>query len=416
MSKIVKIRAYELYDSRGNPTVGVKLFTEKGGEGFATVPSGASTGKFEAHELRDGGNRLCGKGVKKAVEHINSLIAPAIMGHASENTDEIDGIMLELDGTENKSRLGANAILGVSIAAAKASANERQIPLYRWLSGESEKLLMPRPMMNILNGGAHASNNVDIQEFMIQPVSPSSFKEGMEMCAEIYHTLKGILSAAGKSTAVGDEGGFAPDLKGDEEALELLCEAIIKSGYGTEKVKICLDAAASEWYQENGIYRMPKRDIKLDGEELIALWKELCEKYPIVSIEDGVGENDFENFAKLTNQLGDKIQLVGDDLFVTNVKRLEKGIESGAANSILIKPNQIGSLSETLKVIRLAQEKGYTTVISHRSGDTEDSFIADLSVGVSAGQIKTGAPCRSERVAKYNRLIMIEEDHNILMK
>ncbi len=411
MSKIVKIKACELYDSRGNPTVGVKLFTEKGGEGFATVPSGASTGRFEAHELRDGGNRLSGKGVKKAVEHINSLISPAIMGHDSENTDEIDGIMLELDGTENKSRLGANAILGVSIAAAKASANERQLPLYRWLLGESEKFLMPRPMMNILNGGAHASNNVDIQEFMIQPVSPSSFKAGMEMCVDIYHTLKGILSKAGKSTAIGDEGGFAPDLKGDEEALELLCEAIVKSGYGTEKVKICLDAATSEWYQENGIYRMPKRDKKLDGDELISLWKELCEKYPIVSIEDGIGENDFENFAKLTKQLGDKIQLVGDDLFVTNFKRLEKGIEAGAANSILIKPNQIGTLSETLKVIKLAQEKGYTTVISHRSGDTEDSFIADLAVGVSAGQIKTGAPCRSERVAKYNRLIMIEEDH-----
>lgn len=412
MSKIVKIKAYELYDSRGNPTVGVRLFTEKGGEGFASVPSGASTGKFEAHELRDGGNRLSGKGVKKAVEHINSLIAPAVMGHDSENTDEVDKIMLELDGTENKSRLGANAILGVSIAAAKATANEKQIPLYRYLSGESEKLVMPRPMMNILNGGAHASNNVDIQEFMIQPVSPASFRESMEMCAEIYHTLKGILSKAGKSTAVGDEGGFAPDLKGDEEALELLSEAIVKSGYGTDKVKICLDAAASEWYQESGIYRMPKRDIKLDGDELIAMWAQLCEKYPIVSIEDGVGENDFANFAKLTKRLGDKIQLVGDDLFVTNVKRLEMGIEEGAANSVLIKPNQIGSLSETLKVIKLAQEKGYTTVISHRSGDTEDSFIADLAVGVAAGQIKTGAPCRSERVAKYNRLIMIEEDRS----
>ena len=410
MSKIIKIKAYELFDSRGNATVGVKLFTEKGGEGFFSVPSGASTGMFEAHELRDGGERLFGRGVKKAVEHVNTIIAPALIGHDSSNMEEIDRIMLELDGTENKSRLGANAILGVSVAAAKASAGELQQPLYKYLLGDSEKLIMPRPMMNILNGGAHASNNLDIQEFMIQPTSPSSFRESMEMCVDIYHTLKGLLKKSGRSTAVGDEGGFAPDLKGDEEALDLLCEAITLSGYNTDKVKICLDAAASEWQSPDDTYHMPKSNIKLGGEELIEKWVGLCDKYPIASIEDGIGENDFENFAELTRRIGDRVQLVGDDLFVTNEKRFKAGLLAKAANSILIKPNQIGTLSETLKVIRAAHDEGYTTVISHRSGDTEDTFIADLAVGVGAGQIKTGAPCRSERVAKYNRLLMIEED------
>ncbi len=411
MSKIVKIKATELFDSRGVPTVGVAVFTEKGGAGYATVPSGASTGMFEAHELRDGGNRILGLGVKKAVEHINSLITPALLGHDSSNCEEIDRIMLDLDGTENKSRLGANAILSVSIAAAKATANEEQIPLYKYLSSGG-KLVMPRPMMNILNGGAHASNNIDIQEFMIQPVKPASFRESMEICTEVYHTLKAILKKAGKSTAVGDEGGFAPDLSGDTEALELICEAIVQAGYSTDKVKLCIDAAASEWYIDSGIYRMPKRDIKLDGEELVGMWEELSEKYPIFSIEDGIGENDFENFSLLTKRIGDRVQLVGDDLFVTNEKRLEAGLLAGAANSILIKPNQIGSLSETLKVIKKAQENRYSTVISHRSGDTEDTFIADLAVAVGAGQIKTGAPCRSERVAKYNRLLIIEEEMN----
>ncbi len=411
MSKIVKIKATELFDSRGVPTVGVAVFTEKGGAGYATVPSGASTGMFEAHELRDGGNRILGLGVKKAVEHINSLITPALLGHDSSNCEELDRIMLDLDGTENKSRLGANAILSVSIAAAKATANEEQIPLYKYLSSGG-KLVMPRPMMNILNGGAHASNNIDIQEFMIQPVKPQSFRESMEICTEVYHTLKAILKKAGKSTAVGDEGGFAPDLSGDTEALELICEAIVQAGYSTDKVKLCIDAAASEWYIDSGIYRMPKRDIKLDGEELVGMWEELSEKYPIFSIEDGIGENDFENFSLLTKRIGDRVQLVGDDLFVTNEKRLEAGLLAGAANSILIKPNQIGSLSETLKVIKKAQENRYSTVISHRSGDTEDTFIADLAVAVGAGQIKTGAPCRSERVAKYNRLLIIEEEMN----
>ncbi|MBQ5911123.1 MAG: phosphopyruvate hydratase [Clostridia bacterium] len=409
MSKIIKIEAFELYDSRANPTVAVKVFTEKGGEGFAIVPSGASTGMFEAHELRDGGLRLGGKGVKKAVEHVKNLITPALLGHEAENTAELDRIMLELDGTENKERLGANAILGVSVASAKAAANEAQLPLYKYLAGDG-KITLPRPMMNILNGGAHASNNIDIQEFMIQPVCPASFSESMEICTEIYHALKAILKKKGLSTAVGDEGGFAPDLKGDEAALELLSEAIIAAGYSTEKVKICLDAAASEWYRKDGIYRMPKRDIKMDGEGLVALWERYANNYPIASIEDGIGENDFENFSLLTKRLGDKIQLVGDDLFVTNEKRFKAGLLAGAANAILIKPNQIGTLSETLSVIKLAQENGYSAVISHRSGESEDTFIADLAVGVAAGQIKTGAPARSERVAKYNRLLMIEKE------
>lgn len=409
MSKIVKIKAIELFDSRGNPTVGVELFTEAGGYGFAIVPSGASTGMFEAHELRDGGTRFGGKGTRKAAEHINSLIAPAIMGQLSENGEDIDRIMLELDGTENKERLGANAILGVSIAAAKATADERQIPLYKYFQGE-KGILMPRPMMNILNGGAHASNNLDIQEFMVQPVKSESFSESMEMCVEIYHALKAVLKDRGLSTAVGDEGGFAPDLASDEEALELITEAIVKAGYDTERVKICLDVAASEWYKDKGVYHLPKSGVTMTTEELIVWYTELCDTYPIASIEDGIGEKDFEGFAALTKAMGHRIQLVGDDLFVTNEARLKAGLLAGAANAILIKPNQIGTLTETLKVIRLAQEKGYATIISHRSGDSEDSFIADLAVGVGAGQIKTGAPCRSERTAKYNRLLMIEAD------
>lgn len=409
MSKIVKIRAHELFDSRANPTVGVELFTEEGGYGFAIVPSGASTGIFEAHELRDGGARLSGKGVRKAAEHINSLIAPALLGELSENGSELDRIMTELDGTENKSRLGANAILGVSIAAAKASADEKQKPLYKYLAGD-EKTSLPRPMMNILNGGAHASNNLDIQEFMVQPTHPESFAEGMEICVGIYHALKKILTEKGHGAAVGDEGGFAPTLASDEEALDLILEAILSAGYDTERVKICLDVAASEWYVDKGRYRLPKCGKDMSTEELILWYKELCDKYPIASIEDGIGEKDFEGFAELTRALGHRIQLVGDDLFVTNEARLRAGIMAGAANAILIKPNQIGSLSETLKVIRLAKEKGYKTIISHRSGDSEDTFIADLAVAVDAGQIKTGAPCRSERTAKYNRLLMIEAE------
>ena len=408
MSKIVKIEAFELFDSRGFPTVSARVFTESGGEGFSIVPSGASTGAFEAHELRDGGRRLCGKGVKSAVDHIKHLIAPALLGHLAENGEETDRIMCELDGTENKKRLGANAILAVSLAVAKAAADEQKIPLYKYLSKNFGHISLPRPMMNILNGGAHAENNVDVQEFMIQPTAPSSFAESMEICCEIYHTLKKILNKKSLSTAVGDEGGFAPNLRGDEEALELLTEAILQANYSTEQVKICIDAAASEWYRKDGVYRLPKRDKKFDGGELISYWESLAAKYPIISIEDGIGENDFENFAILTQRLGDKIQLVGDDLFVTNEKRLKAGFLAGAANAILIKPNQIGTLSETLRVIKTAQENGYSVVISHRSGESEDTFISDLSVGVGAGQIKTGAPCRSERVSKYNRLLLIE--------
>lgn len=410
MSKIVKIKAYELFDSRGCPTVGVKLFTEKGGEGFALVPSGASTGRFEAHELRDGGKRLLGKGVRKAVSNVTDIIAPALVGHDSQDQYGLDKIMLELDGTENKENLGANAILGVSIAAAKATAAERQIPLYRHLLGDEGKIHMPLPMMNILNGGAHASNNLDIQEFMIQPQKAKCFRESMEICAEIYHALGELLRAKGRSVSVGDEGGFAPDLKGDEEALELICEAIQKAGYDTDRVKICLDAAAGEWYTDSGIYRMPKKDKKMDGEELVAYFEGLVKRYPIASLEDGIGDNDFENFSLLTKRIGEKVQLVGDDLFVTNTARLKAGLLAGAANAILIKPNQVGTLTETLEVIKFARENNYKTVISHRSGDTEDSFIADLAVGTGASQIKTGAPCRSERVSKYNRLLMIEED------
>lgn len=409
MSKITKIKAYELYDSRGNPTVGVKVTTEAGNEGFSVVPSGASTGTFEATELRDGASRLSGKGVRRAVENVNFLIAPGLVGFEVEGTEKVDRFMLELDGTENKSRLGANAILGVSMACVKAAAKDRRIPIYKMFSGD-EGIIMPRPMMNVLNGGAHAANNIDIQEFMIQPTAPKSFAESMEICVDIYHKLKEILKKSGKTTAVGDEGGFAPNLSSDEEALVLLCEAIERAGYSTEKVKICLDAAASEWQTQDGIYRMPKRDLKLDTDEVIGLWETLCDKYPIVSIEDGLSENDFEGFTKLTKLLGQRIQLVGDDLFVTNEKRLLKGIQKEAGNAILIKPNQIGTVSETLNVINLAKQNGYASVISHRSGDTEDDFIASLAVGTSSGQIKTGAPCRSERVCKYNQLLVIEKD------
>ena len=412
MERIERIKAYEIFDSRGNPTIHVKITTENGVTGEASVPSGASTGAFEAHELRDSdSNVLNGKGVKRAVKNINDIIEPALKNLYVSNQEKIDRIMIELDKTENKSRLGANAILGVSLAAARAAANAYKMPLYRYLGGANARV-MPRPMMNILNGGAHAANNIDIQEFMIMPVATDSFYESMRICTEIYHKLKGILESKGLSTAVGDEGGFAPNLESDEQAIEYIIDAINFAGYNTEKVKICLDAAASEWQKENGLYMMPKRKKGYDTENLIKMWKSLTKKYPIISVEDALGENDYEGFEKLTALIGSEVQLVGDDLFVTNEKRLNKGIETSAANSILIKPNQIGTLSETLKVIRLAQKSGYSTVISHRSGETEDSFIADLAVGVNAGQIKTGAPCRSERTAKYNRLLIIEEEMN----
>ncbi len=410
MSKIISVKGYELFDSRGNPTVGARVETDSGAVGFSVVPSGASTGKYEAVELRDGGKRLCGKGVRLAVKNINSLIAPTLLGMDVSAPQKADKAILELDGTEDKRRLGANAVLAVSVALYKAAAEDKGVPLYRYFAGEYGEITMPLPMMNILNGGAHASNNIDIQEFMIKPIVTSSFSESMEICAEIYHTLKKLLAEKGRATAVGDEGGFAPDLSGNEEAIELIVEAIEKAGYSTDRVKLCLDVAASEWAEGNG-YFLPKSKKRLTRDELISYLCELSRKYPICSIEDGLCEEDLEGTAELTKRLGEAVQIVGDDLFVTNKKRLQKGIEAGAANAILIKPNQIGSVSETLEVIRLAKEKGYKTVISHRSGDTEDTFIADLAAGVSAGQIKTGAPCRSERTAKYNRLLFIEQEN-----
>ncbi len=407
--KIREIKGYEVLDSRSNPTVAAKIILENGAEGFAISPSGASTGMYEAHELRDGDNsRYGGKGVKTAVENINTLIKKELVGMDALNQRRIDFAMLSLDDTENKSRLGANAVLAVSLAVAKAAANGLKIPLYRYLGGVNATLL-PRPMMNILNGGAHAANNIDIQEFMIIPKTAESFSEGLRQCSEIYHALGKILEDALLKTGVGDEGGFAPDLSSDEEALEYICKAIKKAGYTTEQIGLALDIASSEWYK-NGEYFMPKRQTAKTAEELIEHYTSLCQKYPIISIEDGLSEEDFDGWTKMTNALGNKLQLVGDDLFVTNTKRLKMGIEKKAGNSILVKPNQIGTLTETLEVINLAKQNGYTTVISHRSGESEDTTIADLSVAVNAGQIKTGAPCRSDRVAKYNRLLLIEKE------
>lgn len=407
--KIISVKGYELVDSRGNPTVGAKVILEDGNEGFAISPSGASTGAYEACELRDKDNhRYYGKGVLKAVENINQKIAPAIIGIDISKQSEIDDIMIGLDKTENKSEIGANAMLAVSLAKAKAAANSSGVPLYEYIA-DGREISLPRPMMNILNGGAHAANNIDIQEFMIIPYKAKNFSEGLRQCCEIYHSLGGLLKERSLLSGVGDEGGFAPNLSSDEEAIELICEATKKAGYTEENTKIALDVASSEWYKD-GKYYLPKRNVVKTDDELIDYYKELISKYPIISIEDGVAEEDWNGWKKLTKQLGDKVQLVGDDLFVTNTQRLQKGIEQSAGNSILIKPNQIGTLSETLQVIELAKQNGYTTVISHRSGETEDTTIADLAVGVNAGQIKTGAPCRSDRVAKYNRLLIIENE------
>ena len=407
MSKIKSVKAFEIYDSRGNPTVYAAVEDERGAKGSAAVPSGASTGSFEAAELRDGGERLFGRGVKKATENVNAVIAPALCGMEISDQAAIDRKMCELDGTENKSNLGANGILAVSMAVARAAAKSEGLPLYKYL-GAGREPVFPRPMMNIINGGAHAANNIDIQEFMIQPQKPQSFAESMDICVTIYHVLKELLKAKGLSTAVGDEGGFAPDFKDDREALEFIVKAIEKAGFGTNDVKICLDAAASEWASDSGLYKMPKRGKKLDRTEMIDMWADLAATYPIISLEDGLGESDFEGFAELTEKLGSRLQLVGDDLFVTNEKRLLQGIEMKAANAILIKPNQIGTVSETLSVIKTAQKNRYAAVISHRSGETEDTFISDLALATGAGQIKTGAPCRSERLSKYNRLLLIE--------
>ena len=403
---VSRVCGREVLDSRGNPTVEASVMLSDGSVGMASVPSGASTGIFEAHELRDKTSaRYGGRGVLDAVYNISKKISPALIGVSVYEQSEIDTIMRELDGTENKSRLGANAILAVSMACARAGANSYHMPLFKYIGGVSARNL-PIPMMNILNGGAHASNNVDIQEFMIAPVGAHSFGDALRIGAEIYHTLGKLLKSRGLSTAVGDEGGYAPSLDGDEDAIRLICEAIDTAGYDTETVKIALDAASSEWYRD-GAYTLPKR-AKIDTEGLIAYWTELVGKYPIFSIEDGLDQTDFDGWAQLTERIGDRIMLVGDDLFVTNVKRLEVGIARGAANSVLIKPNQIGTVSETIDVIVKAKSNGYRYIPSHRSGETEDTTIADLAVGTNAPYIKTGAPCRSERVAKYNRLLRIE--------
>lgn len=408
MVRIQKVFGTEILDSRGNPTVSATVQLTDGTMGTAAAPSGASTGKFEAIELRDGDQRRYGgKGVLKAVRSVSEIISPALEKVPSLTVREIDHVLCKLDGTPNKAHLGANATLAVSMAAARAIAAHYRMPLYRFLGG-AVAYQLPRPMMNILNGGAHAGNNIDIQEFMIVPTGAPNFREGLRWCAEITHTLGQQLKARGFSTGVGDEGGFAPDLESDEAAIEAVLEAVDKAGYGG-KVQLALDAAGSEWAQENGRYRLPKRGKELDTEDMIEYWENLVQKYPILSIEDPLGEEDWQGWAEMTRRLGDKVQLVGDDLFVTNSERLRQGMDEGAGNAILIKPNQIGTLTETLDCIELAKRGGYKTIISHRSGETEDTFIADLAVAVNAGQIKTGAPCRTERVAKYNRLLRIEE-------
>jgi len=415
---IEDVRAMEVYDSRGNPTVQVEVVTEGGFSGVAMVPSGASTGSFEAVELRDGDkNRIMGKGVTKAVENVNTKINKALYNMNVYDQLKIDQTMLELDGTENKAKLGANAILGVSIAVAKAAASSLGMSLYNYLGGVNAKLL-PTPMMNILNGGKHADNNVTMQEFMIMPVGGKTFKEKMEMGVEVYHKLKSVLKEQGYSTAVGDEGGFAPNLDGEEQAIELILQAIEKAGYVPGKdISIALDMASTEMFEEakkigkDGYYFW-KKDMFKTKAEMIDYIVELTQKYPIISVEDGLAEEDWESWKILTEKIGDKVQIVGDDLFVTNTTRLQKGIDNKVANSILIKPNQIGSITETLDAIELAKKNGYTTVISHRSGETEDATIADIAVAVNAGQIKTGAPSRTDRVAKYNRLLNIEFEIN----
>ncbi len=410
--EIVQVIGREIMDSRGNPTVEAEVYLEDGSMGRGAAPSGASTGEFEALELRDGDkSRYDGKGVLKAVDFINNEIDELLLGMDASDIYAIDKAMIEADGTEDKSRFGANAILAVSIACAKAAANSLDIPLYRFLGGQFGNVL-PVPMMNILNGGAHASNTVDTQEFMIMPVGASSFAEGLRQCAEVYHKLGKLLKAEGYATSVGDEGGYAPNLSSDEETLEYILKAIKDCGYEPGKdFVLAMDAAASEWKgSAKGQYKQPKSGKEFTSAELVAHWKSLVDKYPIVSIEDGLDEEDWEGWKMMTEELGDRIQIVGDDLFVTNTKRLHKGIEQGCGNSILIKLNQIGSVSETIEAIKMAQKAGYTAVVSHRSGETEDTTIADLAVALNAGQIKTGAPNRSERVAKYNQLLRIEEE------
>lgn len=418
MSKIVRIRGREILDSRGNPTVEATVVLENGGWGTAAVPSGASTGAFEAVELRDGDKeRYCGKGVKSAVSHVNEDIANLLVGKDAFFQEQADEAMKILDGTDNKSRLGANAILAVSLATAKAEADGAGIPLYRHVGGINGKKL-PLPMMNIINGGRHAGNNLDVQEFMILPVGAERFCVGLRQCCEVYHALESLLKEKGLSCGIGDEGGFAPDLGSEEEAIELIIEAIERAGYTAGQGKdfmISLDVAASEWKEEkknNGqfCYRLPKKNVEFTSEGLMEHWDSLTKKYPIYSLEDPLDEEDWDGWRMLTGRIGARVLLVGDDLFVTNPKRLRYGIKNEAANAILIKPNQIGSLSETMEAIRIATEHGYKAIMSHRSGETEDTTIADLAVGLNTGYIKTGAPCRGERTAKYNRLLQIEAE------
>ena len=408
MSQIEHVHARQILDSRGNPTVEVELSLQSGAWGRAAVPSGASTGEFEATELRDGGDEWMGKGVSRAVENVNGEIATAVHGQDASSQAAVDRILIALDGTPNKSRLGANALLAVSLATAHASAAEERLPLWRYLGGETAHVL-PVPMMNVLNGGAHADNAIDFQEFMIVPVGAKSFSEGLRMGVEVFHHLKATLREQGHSTAVGDEGGFAPDLESNEQALEVLMNGIRAAGLVPgDQVAIALDPAVSELYQD-GSYVLEHEGRSLSAEELAAYWADLAQRYPIVSIEDGMDEEDWDGWAALTGQIGDRIQLVGDDLFVTNTERLQRGIDAGVANAILIKVNQIGTLSETMAAVRIAREAGYAVVMSHRSGETEDVTIADLAVATGCGQIKTGAPSRSDRVAKYNQLLRIEE-------
>jgi enolase len=411
MTDIVHVHAREILDSRGNPTLEVDVILASGGEGRFAVPSGASTGEHEALELRDGGERYLGKGVEKAVKNVNEVILPAVLGLDATDQAGLDATLLDLDGTENKSKLGANAMLGVSVAAARAAAEAHALPLYRHLGGIAGHRL-PLPMMNVLNGGSHADNNLDIQEFMILPVGAPSFKEALRYGAEVFHHLKKVIKDKGLNTAVGDEGGFAPNLGSNSEAFELLLTAIEKAGYKPgEDICLGVDAAAAEFFnKDKNAYVLAGEGRELDGDGMVGYWAELCEKFPIVSIEDGLDENDWTHWKKLSDSVGDRVQLVGDDLFVTNPKILARGINEGVANAILIKLNQIGTLSETLQTIQLAHDNGYRCVISHRSGETSDTTIADLAVATSAGQIKTGSLCRSDRVAKYNRLLRIEEE------
>ena len=408
MSRIKFVSGRQVIDSRGNPTVEVEVLLHSGATGRAMVPSGASTGQFEAVELRDGGEIWSGKGVKKAISHVNNEISDAVLGLDATDQRGLDQTMIDLDGTDDKSRLGANAILGVSLAVARSAAKDSGMPLFKYIGGANAHL-MPVPMFNVINGGMHADNNIDFQEFMIMPLGAASYSEALQWGVDVYHSLKAVLNDRGMSTTVGDEGGFAPNLSSNEEALQILLEAIEKSGRTPgDEISLALDVASTEFFQK-GIYRIEAEDLSLNSEEMVAYLAALCDKYPICSIEDGMAEEDWDGWSQLTEELGHRTQLVGDDLFVTNSLRLERGIENGVANSILVKVNQIGTLTETLEAVEIAMSAGYTAIISHRSGETEDHLIADLAVATNCGQIKSGAPARSDRVSKYNQLLRIEE-------